>query len=72
MTGKARRRLSDEDWKTQLARGYPDVPAGAEVEIVEEGMLNFYGGPWSRIRYGGNLYWVDPSGVEKETGNGQA
>lgn len=57
--------MADEDWKTQRARGYPNVPAGSEVEIAEEGMINFYGGPWTRIEWKGNLYWVDPAGLKK-------
>jgi len=65
MTAKTKRELRDQDWKTQLAGGYPDVPSGTTVKIVEEGMMNFYGGPWTRIEYRGNLYWVSPDGLEK-------
>ena len=65
---RALRRLPDEDWKTQAARGYPDVPEGAEVGVVEEGYRNFYGGPWTRVEWGGELYWVDPGGLERVAG----
>jgi len=65
MNAKAIVELADEDWKTQSARKYPNVPAGAVIEVVEEGYVNFYGGPWTRIRYNGELYWVDPMKLEK-------
>jgi len=61
--GHAARRISDEDWKTQSARGYPDVPAGARVLVLEEGMYNFYGGPWTRVEWNGNMYWTKPDSV---------
>lgn len=56
--------LSDEDWKTQLARKYPNVPKGAKVKILQENYINFYGGPWSRIEWNGNWYWVSPKDLE--------
>lgn len=57
--------LDDEDWKTQLARKYPNIPAGSKVKIIEENYVNFYGGPWTRVKWNGNTYWVDPSKLMK-------
>ena len=56
--------LVDEDWKTQLARKYPNVPKGAKVKILQENYINFYGGPWSRIEWNGNWYWVSSKDLE--------
>lgn len=57
--------LADEDWKTQHARKYSNIPAGAEVEIIKEDYYNFYGGPWIRVEWKDNLYWVDPIQLKK-------
>ena len=57
--------LADEDWKTQLARKYQNVPKDAVVSIVQEGMYNWYGGPWTRIEWNGNFYWVKPAALKK-------
>lgn len=65
MTAKTNREFQDQDRKTQLARGYPNVPSGTTVKNVEEDTVNFCGGPWKRIEYGGNLYCVSPDGPEK-------
>ena len=59
--------LANEDWKTQLALKYPNIPKGAEVGIIEENYYNFYGGPWTRVEWNGNWYWVDPSKLRKMT-----
>lgn len=56
--------LADEDWKTQLARKYPNVPKGAKVKILQEDYINFYGGPWSRIEWNDNWYWVSPKDLK--------
>lgn len=57
--------LHDEDWKTQYARKYPNIPAGAKVKILQEDYVNFYGGPWTRVEWNGNWYWVNPSKLMK-------
>lgn len=59
--------LANEDWKTQLALKYPNIPKGAEVGIIEENYCNFYGGPWTRVEWNGNWYWVDSSKLRKMT-----
>ena len=65
MKAIALKELADEDWKTQHARKYQNIPAGAEVEIIEENYDNFYGGPWTRVEWKDNLYWVDPKQLKK-------
>ena len=57
--------LSDEDWKTQHAGKYSNIPAGAEVEIIKENFYNFYGGPWTRVEWKDNWYWVNPKSIKK-------
>ncbi len=53
----ALKEISNEDWKTQLAQGYPNVPKGAEVKILERDFRNFYG-RWTLIQYNGNQYYT--------------
>ena len=65
MKAIALKELVDEDWKTQHARKYQNIPVGAEVEIIEENYDNFYGGPWTRVEWKDNLYWVDPKQLKK-------
>ncbi len=49
--------ISDEDWKTQLAQGYPNVPKGAEVKILQRNVRNFYGS-WVLIQWNENNYYT--------------
>lgn len=49
--------LSNEDWKTQLARGYSNIPANATVKVIETKINNFYG-QWCLVEYNGNRYYV--------------
>ena len=65
MKAIALKELADEDWKTQHARKYSNIPVGAEVEIIEEDYCNFYGGPWTRVEWKDNWYWVDPKQLKK-------
>lgn len=53
--------LADSDWKTQLARGYGNIPKGAEVKYIGE-MKNFYG-IYARVLYDGRVYDVPFSGL---------
>jgi len=46
--------LADEDWKTQLARKYPNIPIGSKVNVLQENYYNWYGGPWTRVEWNGN------------------
>ena len=50
--------LADQDWKTQLARKYSNIPEGVEVEVLEEDFVNFFG-VWTIVRWNGNRYYVD-------------
>ena len=34
--------LADQDWKTQLARGYRNIPIDTLVDVVNEDFVNFY------------------------------
>ena len=61
--GIALTEISDEDWKTQLARKYPNIPAGEMVAIVQEDYMNFYGGPWSRVMWHDNLYYTSSKNI---------
>lgn len=57
--------LSDEDWKTQAARKYPNIPRGSIVNVLQEDYYNFYGGPWTRVEWSGNWYWVRANKLKK-------
>lgn len=57
--------LADEDWKTQAARKYPNIPRGSIVNVLQEDYYNFYGGPWIRVEWSGNWYWVNPDGIRR-------
>lgn len=57
--------IADEDWKTQFARKYSNIPKGAEVKILCEDYFNFYGGPWTRVEWNDNWYWVNPKSIKK-------
>jgi len=57
--------IYDEDCKTQLARKYPDIPKGSIVNILEEDYYNWYGGPWTRVEWNGNLYWTSSKKLKK-------
>lgn len=46
----------DGDWKTQVAKGYKNIPSNTEV-TVKELFANFYG-IWVRICYDGRYYDV--------------
>lgn len=49
--------LADQDWKTQLARGYSNIPANAVVEVENDDFTNFYGN-WCIVKWNGNSYYV--------------
>lgn len=52
----------DEDWKTQLARGYKDIPKDTELKIV--GFTNNLYGNFIDVLYEGNRYSINPSKLE--------
>lgn len=53
----AKKSLCDQDWKTQLARGYVNIPENAVVEVIKEDVTNLYG-TWVIVEYKGNMYYV--------------
>ena len=57
--------LFDEDWKTQAALKYPNVPEGSIVNVLQEDYYNWYGGPWAKVEWDGNWYWVEPNKLRK-------
>ena len=46
--------LCDQDWKTQLAQGYPNIPKGDIVEIINPEYNNLYG-TWCEVEYKGSI-----------------
>lgn len=58
MKAVALKSLCDQDWKTQLAQGYPNIPEGAIVEIINPEYQNFYG-TWCIVKYKDINYYVD-------------
>lgn len=60
---QALQELSDEDWKTQMAKGYPNIPKGATVKVLSENYQNYYG-TFCKVEYNDRHYYVDPKGIE--------
>lgn len=50
--------LADQDWKTQLARGYRNIPANTLVNVINEEYRNLYG-TWCEVEWEGRRYYVD-------------
>lgn len=51
-----KRELCDQDWKTQLAKGYPNIPKGEEVTFFRK-YNNMYG-TFCDVFWNGNIYSV--------------
>ena len=49
--------LANQDWKTQLARGYSNIPNMAIVDVIEENCTNFYGTSCI-VKWNVNTYYV--------------
>ncbi len=49
--------LADQDWKTQLAQGYSNIPVNAVVEVIDEDFNNFYGS-WCIVKWSNHNYYV--------------
>lgn len=62
--GIALRELYDEDWKTQLARKYPNIPKGAEVDVIDN-VSNLYG-YFVWVRYNGQSYYVKEEDIKRK------
>lgn len=59
---RTKRELCDQDWKSQAAHGYGDIPKDAIVEF--KGFTRNFYGTFARVTYKGNLYYVDYAGIE--------
>lgn len=59
----AKKELADEDWKTQLAKGYKNIPQGAECKFIKS-IRNFYGN-YVLVEYDNYRYYVKPCDLEK-------
>ena len=57
MKGIAKEELEDENWKSQEALGYKNIPKGSDVEIIDPFFSNLYGN-FVEIRYCGRSYYV--------------
>lgn len=55
-------RIYNEDWKTQSALGYSDIPAGSRVLVIDENVRNLYGS-WIRVFWNGNTYYTSAKSV---------
>ena len=60
---QALQELSDEDWKTQVAKEYPNIPKGATVKVISENLQNYYG-TFCEVEYKGRYYCVDQKGIK--------
>ena len=59
----AKKELVDEDWKTQLAGGYGNIPQGAECQFIKS-VHNFYGN-YVLVEYNNHTYYVNPQNLEE-------
>lgn len=50
--------IFDEDWKTQLAQGYPNIPKNEKVLYIKT-FRNFYG-EYIRVEWNNTLYDTVP------------
>lgn len=62
------REIANEDWKTQVTRGYPNIPKGAEVEVIEKNFVNFYGS-FMIVYWNNNIYYTKKENVKEVEDN---
>lgn len=55
--------IADEDFKTQVALGYKNIPANTEVEIVGK-FSNFYG-DYTKVKYNNIVYYTKAENLKK-------
>lgn len=60
----AKRELANDDWKTQYAHGYSNIPKGAEVQMITKVYKCFYG-RFSVVKYNGHTYYVNCDDIEE-------
>ena len=53
-----KKELADEDWKTQLALGYKNIPKDAKCNFIKT-IHNFYGN-YILVEYDNHTYYVNP------------
>lgn len=53
-----RKELMDQDFKTQMAKGYGSIPANTEVEFDK--IVDNLFGHFAVVNYNGNSYYVRP------------
>ena len=60
MKNKARtlKELANEDYKTQIARGYKNIPKGAIVSVIDDNFNTLYGS-FCIVKYKDNTYHVN-------------
>ena len=61
----AKKSLCDNDYKTQMAHRYSNIPAG--IEVAYEGRYDNFYGIWAKVRYDNWTYYVHPKDIEKVT-----
>lgn len=54
--------IPDENWKTQLAKGYANIPEDTELTIIDF-LHNCYGN-YLKVMYNGHIYYIDPTIVK--------
>lgn len=60
--------LADQDWKTQLAQGYSNIPTNAVVEVINENYVNFYGS-WCEVMWNNRHYYVNKKDLSFDEGD---
>lgn len=60
----ALKELYDEDWKTQSALKYPNIPKGAEVNVVD--YIDNYYGHFVRVEYNNQFYYVKEKDIKRK------
>lgn len=56
-----KKELANEDWKTQLKRGYGNIPKGEEVTFIRK-IKNLYG-EYVLVNWDGNNYYVNEDDI---------
>lgn len=67
MNGHTLVECADENWKTQLARQYPNIPAGAKIKILRTDFVNFYG-LFCEVKWKDNIYYVKHTDIAVDEG----
>jgi hypothetical protein len=60
----AKRELASDDWKTQAAQRFKNIPKGAEVKMIQKEYWNYYG-KFSEVEWNGHIYYVGCDDIEE-------